>query len=238
MGVLECVPQEGKVRFFFSVLVGAALGLVLSFIINLMLVDISLNPVFAFYFGICFACVGVVVMLRVSWQQDLRRQVGLLVFATMILVASILCFVFNSNWIFTLSPLAKIPLYGVISVALTFAVTFSIVDTLNFCLFECQPDAPAAIESSEQVKLILMCSIVMGFGYGMFFGLFDVGKTAKTGTELRHQLLHEELFCIPFGLTIGAFTAAANEIIRARQIKNSEYKYSPVFNSDDVDDMI
>lgn len=237
MGVFQLVSESAMVRFVAAVVGGALLGLILSFVVNCTLVEISLNPLFAWYFGFLFLVVGGVIIFRVSRHVQTWRRIVLYAFSGTVVTAGILCLMFSPRWIFTLPKFAKILVYGVLGISSCFAITFSLLDLLNFCFLHCMnPDTPALIESIQQVNLIMATSAVMGLGYGVFFGLLDVGKRADTSSNLRHQLLHEEMFCVPLGIVVGALGAAANEYIRNREITRADYKYSPIFNDDEDDD--
>ncbi len=107
---------------------------------------------------------------------------------------------------------------------------------LNFFLGLCNPEQAALIESERQVTLVVVASSALGLGYGIFFGVLQVGKTARTTEQLSKQLIHEEMFCVPFGIAIGACSALANEYFRNRQLEQKQYKYSPLFQ--DENDLI
>uniref|UniRef100_A0A7S2RIS2 Uncharacterized protein n=1 Tax=Mucochytrium quahogii TaxID=96639 RepID=A0A7S2RIS2_9STRA len=237
MGVGQFVQESNVIWMFMTVVAGALVGLVLSFLVNTILVEISLDSFPAFYFGFVFLFLGVLMVFRVVRFQGWKKRVLMLTFALMIIASGVLCFVFKASWLFTLSPLAKMPLYGLLGISTCFMMTFTILDVINFCSSCCSPSGVALIESAEQVNLVLIVSVIMGFGYGIFFGLLDVGKKAHTGNQLRRQLVHEEIFCVPFGITLGACAALYNEYLRQRQIKEGEYKYSPLY-TDEQDDMI
>lgn len=236
MGIASMVAETPALRLAVAVLIGALLGIVLSFLVNSLLVEVSLSHLMAFYVGLLLCAVGSLILVRLR-----TRHVALSGFALLVVVSGVLCFFFKSTWIFTVGPFPKALLYGVIGMSICFAVTFGIVDGLNACMDVCSAadvgqSRPALVESPSQVRLVLATSLVMGVGYGVFFGALDVGKGARTGAQLRHQLAHEERFCVPFGAALGALAAAANEVLRARQGSAEGYKYSPLNLGEDDDD--
>ena len=89
MGFAKGIPEKSKLRFFLAVLVGAALGTVLSFLVNSALVEISLNPFFSFYFGLLFGFVGTLIIYRVKSQEKFQKGVGLLVFGCLVLLSGL-----------------------------------------------------------------------------------------------------------------------------------------------------
>ena len=132
---LDAVGSVVSIRGFLAVVSGALLGLVLSFLVNCTLVEISLNAFFRFYFGCLFVLVGGGILVRVCAQrQEPLRRLLLVTFALMVLSSGVLCFFFQDRWIFELGTAAKIPLYGVLGVSACFAVTFSIVDGECACV--------------------------------------------------------------------------------------------------------
>jgi hypothetical protein len=139
---LEVFGSMLSVRSFLAVVSGALLGLLLSFLVNCTLVEISLNAFFRFYFGCLFVLVGGGILVRVCAQrQEPLRRLLLVTFALMVLASGVLCFFFEDRWIFELSTAAKIPLYGLLGISACFAVTFSIVDGERACVELCPLDA-------------------------------------------------------------------------------------------------
>merc|ERR1719217_309894 len=75
--------------------VGAALGIGISLIVNLALVELSVSPFFSFYFGILFVAVGCVILWRII-SQDITdsahlRKIHLSIFAGIIVFSGFLC---------------------------------------------------------------------------------------------------------------------------------------------------
>jgi len=115
-----------------------------------------------------------------------------------------------------LSYVAKIPMYTILGVAVTyvhgparvcvlpllqrlltvlhrFALLFSIIDLMNLCCGYCQSDnSKPLVETEQQVYLVVGTAIAMGMTFGLIFGLLDV-EDAKLG-QLRVELLREERF--------------------------------------------
>merc|ERR1711953_518032 len=102
-----------------------------------------------------------------------------------------------------LAPWLKVPLYTTLGLAVAFALTFSIVDVLNYVLGFCQSTIAKPIgESSQQVYLVLVVSLAMGVVFGFTFGLLDVED--EQVYHIRVALMREEHYCLPMGVALGA----------------------------------
>ena len=65
----------------------------------------------------------------------------------------IVCFVLERNWFVGLTPISKIPLYTILGVSVAFALTFSVVDLINYVLGFLQVSiAKPLVESPSQVR--------------------------------------------------------------------------------------
>merc|ERR1711994_510453 len=112
-----------------------------------------------------------------------------------------------------LAPWVKVPLYMILGLAVAFALTFSIVDVLNYVLGFCQNSvAKPIVESSQQVYLVLVISLAMGVVFGFTFGLLDVED--EQVHHIRVALMREEHYCYPMGILLGALSGFGNEYFR------------------------
>jgi hypothetical protein len=66
--------------------------------------------------------------------------------------------------------------------------------------------------SSAQVYLLVVSALVMGFSFGLIFGLLDV-EDESLG-HLRVALLREQSICYPIGAALGGLAAMANQHLR------------------------
>merc|ERR1712232_1094243 len=96
-----------------------------------------------------------------------------------------------------------------------FALTFSIVDVLNYLIgfFQSTVSKPI-VESTQQVYLVLLVSLAMGLVFGFTFGLLDVEDEQKY--HIRVALMREEHFCYPMGILLGGIAGFGNEYFRQR----------------------
>jgi hypothetical protein len=182
-------------------LVGGALGALISFLVAAVMLEISSNRFFAIYFGILFLIVGLAVAKRVTlsdaWAQGGRlARLALGLFAVIMLLSSVSCFIVDQNAL-RLSVGQRIPFYLFLGVAVSFAVTFALMDVLNAAF--------VIIRSSTQMLLILFSSVTTGALFGLIFALLDVEDDLSS----RHALIRDERVCAPVGMLVGAITGFA-----------------------------
>merc|ERR1712060_467241 len=90
-------------------------------------------------------------------------KLHLAVFAGIIVLSGFLCFLLDRKMFVGLRPWMKVPLYTILGSAVSFAMTFAIVDVLNYVVGLCQASVSKPIvESAQQVTLVLCVSLAMG----------------------------------------------------------------------------
>eukprot|EP00744_Colponema_vietnamica_P007451 GILI01010725.1.p1 GENE.GILI01010725.1~~GILI01010725.1.p1 ORF type:complete len:252 (+),score=74.27 GILI01010725.1:155-910(+) len=216
-----------------SAAVGALIGVIVSLIVNCTLVEISLNGFFSLYFGLLFFVVGGVILWRASSEaveMNKSRKPFIVLFGLLVIASGVLCFVLEKDWCTSLSSTAKVPLYSLLGISISFALTFSIVDLLNYFLGFCQPShSKALVDSASQVYLILITAIIMGAIFGFIFGLMDIEDVSLY--QLRLALMKEEHYCYPIGAVVGGLSGFVNEWLRKRE----GHKYDKLQNPFDDD---
>ncbi len=145
-------------KLIVGFLPGALLGIIVSWVVNCALAEISLNPFFSLvrslslsrtyddvkrnvitfstqYFGILFAIIGVAIMMRVQSKsknnqlpENLRSM--LLVFSSLVIVSGFLCMILDEHW-FSFAATIKVPLYTIVGMSVCFAFTYSLLDVVN-----------------------------------------------------------------------------------------------------------
>ncbi|EPT30634.1 putative membrane protein [Toxoplasma gondii TgCatPRC2] len=220
------VTRELVCKGTVSACVGIALGIIASLIVNCTLVEISMSSFFSFYFGLLFVTVGSVILWRIQvtskmaadvsvggGEGDQPRKMQLQFFAALIIASGILCFVLKKNWFVGLHPVVKVPLYTLLGIAVAFALTFSLVDMVNYLLGFFQSSvAKPLVESKEQVNLVLFTALLMGGLFGFIFGVLDVEDEVQY--HVRLALLREQHLCYPIGAILGGLAGLGNEILR------------------------
>lgn len=219
----QSLSPDAKKQVIVSSLIGAVLGIVVSLIVNSTLVEISVSPFFSLYFGLLFLAVGSIIMWRlhaVTASQPLtnaeaNRKNQLQFFAWLIMVSGGLCFVLERHWFVGVPYLVKIPLYTLLGISVSFALTFALVDVLNYAGgFVQMTYARPLVESQPQVFLVLTTSLIMGGLFGFIFGVMDVEDAAQYTIAL--ALKKEEHMCYPIGIVLGGLAGFGNEILRIR----------------------
>ena len=169
--------------------------------------------------------IGVVIISRVrSSNYDAFHRKLLLGFSALVMASGGLCVIAEKHT-FGLSPVAKVPLYAVVGVSVTFALVFSAVDLLNYC------SGRPLVETPSQVIVVLCVSVIMGAIYGFVFGMLDVED--QKGYRLQLQLMREEKFCFPVG---GGLGAVAGFLILKLRRRVREVRYDPLSTENFYDD--
>mmetsp|Transcript_26303 Transcript_26303/g.46580 ORF Transcript_26303/g.46580 Transcript_26303/m.46580 type:complete len:233 (-) Transcript_26303:50-748(-) len=202
--------------------VGVLLGIIISLIVNCTLVEISISSFFSLYFGFLFVVVGGIILWRIFSQdsadskESQAKRRPLAAFALIIILSGLICFTLEQHWYRSRSPLMKVPLYTILGTAVAFALTFSVVDLVNYVLGFLQVSvAKPFVESAAQVYMVLACSLVMGGLFGLIFGVMDVED--EVSYQIRLALLREERYCYPVGAILGGLVGFCNEYIRDQE---------------------
>ncbi|VWU49393.1 conserved membrane protein, unknown function [Hepatocystis sp. ex Piliocolobus tephrosceles] len=215
-----------------SSIIGMILGIICSLIVNCTLVEVSLSTFFSMYFGILFIVVGIIIFWRLSaniGDESENRRTQLMVLAAMIILSGFLCLFFERTWLFSLSTIAKVPIYCLLGISIAFAVTFSLIDFINYLFGFIQGSITRPlIESTAQVYLILLFTITMGGIFGFIFGLINVED--ESSHHVRLALMKAENSCFPLGAILGGIAGFGNEVYRQQ---NEAYKLENVTEFDD-----
>merc|ERR1711904_575775 len=186
------------------------------------LVEISISAFFSLYFGILFIVVGAIILWRIFSQDcdpsSKAKRKPLAAFAALIIVSGVICFALERQWYMGMTPLMKVPLYIVLGTSVAFALTFSVVDLVNYILGFLQVAiAKPFVESASQVYMVLTTALIMGGLFGLIFGVMDVED--EVSYQIRLALLREERYCYPVGAILGGVVGFMNEYIRAEEEK-------------------
>lgn len=203
-----------------STAIGAGLGVFISMIVNFALIEISVSPLFSWYFGGLFCFVGCLIMWRViSHETDdplPLKKLNLSVFAGMIIFSGFLCFLLDRRMFVGLETWMKVPLYTTLGSAVSFAMSFAIVDVMNYALgFFQVAVAKPIVESTQQVFVVLAISVAMGMDFGLTFGVLDIEDEDKY--HVRMALMRDEHYCCPVGVALGALGGFGCEYYRQQE---------------------
>merc|ERR1719203_619789 len=124
---------------------------------------------FSLYFGGLFILVGCLILWRIISHEASEPlplpKLHLTVFAGIIVVSGFLCFVLDKKFFMGLRPWMKVPLYTILGSAVSFAMTFAIVDVVNYVVGMFQTTvAKPIVESAEPGGL--GAGGVLGDGHG------------------------------------------------------------------------
>lgn len=226
--VSETVSSVNKGKMAAAMIVGAGVGFLASMIVNSCLLEVSINGFFTFYFFIILTVVGGLMVFRnkqreqndqqpqnieETFMRDEKKQ--FLTYASWLVVCSgVLCLFLEKNWNKDFPYVLKTPIYIVVAMALTYLVTFAIVDFVNFGASYFQTSGGVhAVESEDQVLALLLNCFACGMLYGLVFSLMDVEDANYN--QIKARFLYEEYFCLPIGIMGGAVGGAINEVLRS-----------------------
>lgn len=226
--MMAAISQNANARLGVAAVVGAILGMLIGWCTNAAMVEISINAIFALYFGFFFLFLaGVITWRVVNFSQAANRH-ALLVLSGLMGLAGLICVFYQRHWFFSLSAALRVPIYAILGVSLSFALSFAIAELLNYASTHTNfgsPVAPRAqsalVQSPQQIFLLAVASVSLGFVYGIIFGFAEIGKGVFTLHTLRTQFLHEERICLPIGALVGAVTGFLNEKWRPGASSNS-----------------
>lgn len=119
-------------RLVLSGLVGAVLGVVVGWCTNGAMVEISINAIFATYFGCFFLFLAGIITWRVLEFSATANRKSLLVLSCMMGLSGLICIFYQRHWFFVLGAAYRIPIYTLIGTSVSFALSFSIAELLNF----------------------------------------------------------------------------------------------------------
>eukprot|EP01127_Copromyxa_protea_P003241 TRINITY_DN13089_c0_g1_i1.p1 TRINITY_DN13089_c0_g1~~TRINITY_DN13089_c0_g1_i1.p1 ORF type:complete len:234 (-),score=50.73 TRINITY_DN13089_c0_g1_i1:90-791(-) len=211
------------VHIVVSGLIGGLFGVFEAEIIAFSLLEISVNKVFPYIFGVGFVLLSIALAWRI-WVsvENTKARAVLLFFSALVFVSGVACFFLNENVFKTFPAAGKVPLYALLGISFAFTVTycFSEVVALNpwseaaCCASSCPiSENNPLFGSQEQVLGLFSVSLLMGASFGLLFGLIDV----EDG-DISKNLLTNTIYGIPLGFVVGASFAAGNEWYRQRKV--------------------
>ncbi|OMJ89291.1 hypothetical protein SteCoe_8588 [Stentor coeruleus] len=201
--------------------VAGVFGLAISFIVNSTLAEISASSFFSTYFGLLFIILGGVIFCRVQSQTvaDSRKKY-FLTFGFLIILSGIMCFILEENWFIGMHPSLKIPLYGILGISVSYALTFAVVDLINYTFSYFDLYKSIVIENTEQIIAVISFSALMGLIFGVIYGIVDYEDSVVYHHKL--NLMKEEMYCYPIGICIGIMCGIVNEYLRKSYMKRME----------------
>ena len=105
---------------------------------------------------------GGVIACRVYTQNisDSRKKY-FMAFGGLIVFSGALCFVLEQNWFMHLGVYVKVPLYGILGISISYALTFAIVDLVNYLSSYVPYFTRTPVDNSEQILAVMGFSVLM-----------------------------------------------------------------------------
>jgi hypothetical protein len=86
------------------------------------------------------------------------------------------------------------------------------------------------VETPQQVNIVVITSVILGFLFGFVFGVLDVEDAQLS--RLRIELMRDESIVYPIGAIVGGVATAYNQYLRE---KNDTTRYD-YLNDRDLDE--
>ena len=214
-------------KYLLSGFIGILIGVLCSVLVNSTLIEISLSRIFSVYFGCIFILIGCLLLWRNYTQNKssgpviVRRPSDsffahpymIYVYSGLMIFSGTLCFFLTRSWFTDVNYKVKIPFYGIVGANLSFVLVSFFGDCLNACISNCQgANSRPIIESNQQLYLIVASSTLMGFLYGLIFGILGIEDADLY--RLAVATMKENSYSYPIGISIGGITGVLNEIMR------------------------
>jgi hypothetical protein len=218
-------------RCSLSSLVGMVCGVVQAEIVANSLIEVAATRAFAIVFAIAFVLLGLALLWRAWMARAERVKFALLgAFALLVVSSGIACFFVTNTLVTGLSAGGKTPLFMLLGISLSFALTFCFTELVNanLCARCCacfsssdstttnttgthsDDDSSGIISSRKQLAVIFVAALLMGALYGILFGSLDVEMASPSHNRFETLLLAS----MPVGLIIGGIVGALNQWLR------------------------
>ena len=199
---------------FTAMMVGVFAGLTTTYLVGQSLVELHLSEEFGTAIGLFLLILGSMLIWRVQREEADMSSSGkvqryiVLAFGTLVLMSGTFCFILEKSWMIKLGPAEKVPMYISLSVALSFAYVFSIVEILNYChaaRYQHPNQFVPIISSTQQVCINLVACVICGVYFGLLFSLMELGQ------ENNPVAIHRDrLYTFPVGMIFGGLVGGAN----------------------------
>eukprot|EP01128_Nolandella_sp_AFSM9_P010680 TRINITY_DN7423_c0_g1_i1.p1 TRINITY_DN7423_c0_g1~~TRINITY_DN7423_c0_g1_i1.p1 ORF type:complete len:239 (-),score=42.92 TRINITY_DN7423_c0_g1_i1:104-745(-) len=193
-------------------------GLVIAEVIAYSLIEISVAFPFAIMCGIGFCLLGLALGWRiwVSIENKLMKAFFLL-FALVVFGSGVSCFFLQQNWSRHYDISLKIPIYGALGMSFAFCLTFTFSEILALapCDRCCKTNLAEnpIFGTAKQLIILFVSTLNLGLGFGILFGLTDVGGEDHLFTSLKNNAL----ISIPFGVAVGGAVGLVNQYLRNKK---------------------
>jgi len=209
----QCKRAETVTSMLITSSIGSVISILIYFVVNESLIEISLSPFYAFFFGMILLFVGLILI----WQSltyyfegsttSFSQILILGMFALLVIASGVICFLLEKDWTHSLSVQKKIPLYAVLGISIAFSLVYSSTDMFQHLFLHCsktsQPRSPPL--AATHVRLLSLTAAVCGLYYGYVFGKLDSEDVNRTSFKLFIQ--KENFYCYPIAAILGGVSA-------------------------------
>jgi len=208
----SCVKRVGKM--VLSGLLSGLFGVLVAEVVANSLVEISITPVFSIVFGAAFFVLGIAILYRVlqSLTEQDKRSI-MVAFSILVFASSACSFLLERDWV-PLPAVAKIPMYAIVGLSRSVALTFSFTEFINMGVCDrcCRTDFEnnPIIGTKKQIFLIFAGAIIMGSVLGVMFGVIDV----ENDDQLHKKFNENLILSLPLGFVLGAIVGVINQFMR------------------------
>lgn len=135
-------------------------------------------------------------------MNTLRYQIFLLL-GTLILLSGVISLLIHLPFFLKMNYLFKVPLFVILGVGVTFALTVTLLDIVNIVLKMIIPNMKRPVINSAQQMIPIICiTSAMGLVFGGIFGGLDMENASFNSIGI---LLQKEFYyCLPISLICGA----------------------------------
>ena len=202
-----CLCRNSWTQNLCSILVGATVGVAVFWGTTFVLYAISVNNIASLVCGALLLVISCTMAIRAANPFNGATEtakVFTLAFTVVLFLAAIFCFLLDKK-VILMSKVVKIPLYTVVNVALTFAITFPFSGLIHaisfdFCIrrrklstrdINSDTDYESAVDeinrrpNSRQTCTMFTASVLLGLYYGIIFGLLDIEDALPPNAEGR-----------------------------------------------------
>ena len=212
---LPPAPMEKVAKLLLGLLMGGLVGFLVAAITTLGLLEISTSGFFAVILGMGLIVLSLLIMWRVASAPESRNSLSkyfVLGFALLVFASGVFCFMLEKDWFTGIKATSKVPMYALLGGALSFALSFSIIDLLNafvgYCSGAGSRQAPL-VANPTQICVVLLAALCCGLYFGVLFGELDIEDDDKKHTRYHLGLA----YALPVGVVLGAIVGVINVLV-------------------------
>jgi len=224
MNPVETLKKAGIKQVILSGVIGAAIGMIISFLVICTLVEISLSYFEAVLFGFILVLLGGFILARTMCAPEQPEKLYRIIlgsFAVLVILSGLFCFALQEDWHKKMTIHQKVPIYFLLGTTFSFSIIFGMGDIVNICGTRCVgEDEVPVFHTNAQIYLVVIAAVVMGAAEGLIFGLLD----AEDDVYLHDQFEKTRHLCIPLGGITGCIVGVLNQMFRHVQGDDSYHK--------------